>query len=102
MTTSTHTISNGAHTQNGAATSSIDSQTWRDAVAIVAQRALDFYGPGMAARVDQARGIVLDGLIQPGREVAYINSEADSETTYEATAKSCSCLDGQRNAPDRM
>lgn len=102
MTTSTHITSNGAHAQNGVATSSIDAQTWRDAVAIVAQRALDYYGPEMAKRVDQARGIVLDRLIQPGREIAYISSETDPETTYEVTAKSCSCLDGQRNAPDRM
>ena len=43
MTTSTHIISNGTHAQHGAATPSIDAQTWRDAVAIVAQRALDYF-----------------------------------------------------------
>jgi hypothetical protein len=91
----------GTHTESGAAIPRIDMQTWRDAVAIVTQRALDYYGSEMARRVEKARGIVLDGLIQPGREMAHIGSEEDWETTYEVTSESCSCLEA-RNGPDVM
>jgi hypothetical protein len=102
MTSPTRTITNGTHIQSGAVPPSPSMQTWRDAVAIVTQRALDDYGPEMAGRVDRARGIVLNGLVQPGREIAHIRSETDPETTYDVTSKSCTCPDAQYNASDIM
>jgi len=102
MTTSTSVQTNGTHAQNGTTKAAMDLQAWHDAVAIVTQRALDYYGPEMAGRVDKARGIVLNGLVQPGREIAHISSETDPETTYEVTSKSCTCQDAQYNASDIM
>jgi hypothetical protein len=102
MTSPTRTMTNGTRVQSGAVPPSPNMQTWRDAVAIVAQRALDYYGPEMAGRVDKARGIVINGLVQPGRESAHIRSETDPETTYEVTSKSCTCQDAQYNASDIM
>jgi hypothetical protein len=102
MTTPSTAPTTGTHAHNGAAPSHADMQAWRDAVAIVAQRALDYYGPKMAGRVDKARRIVLDGLVQTGREMAYVRSETDPETTYDVTSASCTCLDAQRSAPNVM
>lgn len=96
MTTQVQT--NGTRTQTDSAPQ-IDIQTWRDAVAMVSQRAADHYGEELHGRVNKARHIVLNGLIQPGREVAIVASESDAETTYEVTKESCTCLDAERRAP---
>ena len=58
---STQTQTNG-HTQNGTDAATIDLQAWRDAVAMITQRAADHYGPDLAGRVAKAGRIVLDGL----------------------------------------
>ncbi|PON16420.1 hypothetical protein C2W62_18565 [Candidatus Entotheonella serta] len=89
------------HSQNGT-TDTIDLKAWRDAVAIMAQRAHDHYGPEMAGRISKARVIVLDGLVQHGVEIAYITSETDPDRTYEVTREGCDCQDAKQKAPDGM
>ncbi|ETW95408.1 MAG: hypothetical protein ETSY1_30740 [Candidatus Entotheonella factor] len=97
MTTAT---ANG-HSQNGT-TDTIDLKAWRDAVAIMAQRAHDHYGPEMAGRISKARIIVLDGLVQHGQEIAYVTSETDPERSYEVTREGCDCQDAKQKAPEGM
>ncbi len=96
MTTQTHT--NGT-TQNGTIPQ-IDMQTWRDAVAMMTQRAADHYGPELAGRVTKAGRIVLDGLIQPEDNGAEVASESDPETTHHVTREGCECPDARTKAPE--
>lgn len=93
------TPTNGTH---DTVTPQIDLQSWRDAVAMVTQRAADHYGEELHGRIEKARRIVLAGLVQPGKEMALIASETDPETQYEVTSEGCSCLDAERKAPQGM
>lgn len=86
----TQTQTNGAH---DTVTPQIDLQSWRDAVDAVTQRARDYYGPELEGRIHQARGLVLDGLVQPDQERARIASGIDLDTEYDVTRESCTCLD---------
>jgi hypothetical protein len=96
MTTST-TV-----TANGTAPAHPDMQAWRDAVAMYTQRALDYYGPDLASRIDKARRIVLDGRVKPNGQHAHVGSETDPETLYAVTREGCECQDAANKAPHAM
>lgn len=96
MTTQTQT--NG-HTQNRTIPQ-IDLQTWRDAVAMMTQRAADHYGTELAGRVAKAGRIVLAGLITPEGQGAQVTSESDPETAYFVTRERCECSDAKNKAPE--
>jgi hypothetical protein len=87
---------------NGATASHADLQAWRDAVAMYTQRALDYYGPDLAGRIDKARRIVLDGRVKPNGNHAHVGSETDAETIYAVTRDGCDCMDSESKAPRRM
>jgi hypothetical protein len=95
-------MTNGTHTQNGAVASQADMQAWRDAVAMYAQRALDYYGPDLASRIDKARRIVLEGRVKPNGNHAHVGSETDAETLYAVTREGCECQDAGNKAPQGM
>ena len=102
MTTSNPTMTNGTHSYNGAAASQADLQAWRDAVAMYTQRALDYYGPDLAGRIDKARRIILDGRVKPNGNHAHVGSETDAETIYAVTRDGCDCIDAESKAPQGM
>jgi hypothetical protein len=102
MTTASTAQSNGTHAHNGAASSHVDLQAWRDAVAMYTQRAHDYYGPDLAGRIDKARRIVLDGRVKPNGNYAHVGSETDAETIYAVTRDGCDCIDAESKAPQRM
>jgi hypothetical protein len=95
-------MTNGTYAHNGAATSQVNFQAWRDAVAMYTQRAHDYYGPDLAVRIDKARRIVLDGRVKPNRNHAHVGSETDAETIYAVTRDGCDCIDAESKAPRRM
>jgi hypothetical protein len=102
MTTPSTVHTNGTHSHKGAASSHADLQAWRDAVAMYTQRALDYYGPDLASRIDKARRIVLDGRVKPNGNYAHVGSETDAETLYAVTRDGCDCIDSESKAPRRM
>jgi hypothetical protein len=102
MATQATPHTNGAHPHNGSAKTSVDMQAWRDAVAMYTQRALDYYGPDLASRIDKARRIVLDGRVKPNGQHAHVGSETDAETIYAVTREGCDCMDAESKAPQGM
>jgi len=102
MATPTPAKTNGAHAYNGAVPATPDWQAWRDAVAMYAQRAHDYYGPDLAGGIDKARRIVLDGRVKPNGTHAHVGSETDAETIYAVTRDGCDCIDAESKAPQGM
>ncbi len=104
MTASSTIETNGTHTPQAISDGPpVQSrQAWRDAVAIVAQRALDHYGDPLAGRLDKARRIVLAGGVEPDGEIAHVSTDVGANTTHPVTYEGCRCTDAERKAPQGL
>ena len=102
MITPSTAQANGAYAHDSAISAAPDWQAWRDAVAMYTQRALDYYGPDLAGRIDKARRIVLDGRVKPNGNHAHVGSETDAEVLYAVTRDGCDCVDSESKAPRGM
>ena len=104
MATQPKISTNGTHAPQVEDTSTIPLATraWRDAVAIVTQRALDHYGDALAGRLDKARRIVLAGGIRPDEDIILVSSETDTETSHTVTREGCTCSDAEHKAPQGL